>query len=75
MIILESLLEKLFKSNLKSLIANGWDYTIERREALKFLGLKEQDDNLIWYNKEKYSNYCLLKKVLGLFSKHDIHNR
>lgn len=33
--------EAFSKTSCKSLIANGWDYTIERREVLKFLGFKE----------------------------------
>ena len=33
--------EVFLKAICKSLIANGWDYTFERREALKFLGFKE----------------------------------
>lgn len=54
--------EAFSKANCKTLIAKDWDYAIERREALKLLESKEQDDDLIWYNKEKYSNYWLLKK-------------
>ena len=44
------------------IITKGWEYAIERREALKLLGFKEQDDDLIGHNKEKYSNYWLLNK-------------
>lgn len=54
--------EAFSKANCKTLITKGWDYAIERREALKFLGFKEQDDDLIGHNKEKYSNYWLLSK-------------
>ena len=44
------------------LITKGWEYAIERREALKLLGFKEQEEDLIGHNKEKYSNYWLLSK-------------
>lgn len=54
--------EAFSKTNCKTLITKGWDYAIERREALKLLGFKEQDDDLIGHNKEKYSNYWLLNK-------------
>ena len=53
---------QLICANISSLITKGWEYALERIEALKFLGFKKQDLDLVGHNNEKYSNYWLLNK-------------
>ena len=45
-----------------TLITKGWEYAIERRDALKFLGFKEQSEPLIGHSNDQYYNYWLFYK-------------
>lgn len=65
----KKVLAKIFKIAIKeaflntkcsTIITKGWEYALERREALSFLGFKEQEEPLIGHNDEKYFNYWLL---------------
>ena len=45
-----------------SLITKGWEYAVERRKALQFLGFKESNEPLIGHEKEAFNNYWVIEK-------------
>ena len=47
--------------NCNNLITKGWEYAVERRNALQFLGFNEMSEPLIGHEKEKYCNYWKIK--------------
>lgn len=47
--------------NCNNLITKGWEYAVERRNALQFLGFNEMSESLIGHEKEKYCNYWKIK--------------
>ena len=49
--------------NCNNLITKGWEYAVERRNALQFLGFNEMSESLIGHEKEKYCNYWKIKNI------------
>ena len=49
--------------NCNSLITKGWEYAVERRNALQFLGFKELNEPLIGHEKESFNNYWEMKNI------------
>ena len=43
-------------------LTKGWEYAVERKKALSFLGFKEQEASLIGHENEKYFNCWLFNK-------------
>ena len=43
------------------LITKGWDYAVERKEALSFLGFKECEEPLIGHENESFQHYWLVQ--------------
>ena len=61
--ILRIAIEEAFSNgNCNALITKGWEYAVERREALSFLGFKECEEPLIGHKNEEYPNYWKIKR-------------
>lgn len=42
-------------------MTKGWDYAVERKEALAFLGFKECNEPLIGHENELFQHYWLVQ--------------